>query len=135
MDVIDRQTRKLTILLGVAMLTALAGIFYCVTSVPGSGPDDAFRAHLAALDEGRIDDANELVDITCGKVTVEDVDAAKSGLGSAGYTFQTAFQVGEVWLNERGTEAILELQTPANLPLPGVQGMMKVDGEWLLSCG
>lgn len=124
---------------GGALMVLALGIVALAIYHDGSDPHAAaahsFAAHLRALDEGRVDDANALVDITCGKVDPVDVDAARAGLESAGYTFQTAFRVGEVWLNEGGTEAILELETPPNLPLPGVQGMMRVDGEWLLSCG
>ena len=120
--------------IGVVILMLAVTVLVCSGASNAPGPAAAFEAHLLALDEGRIDDANALVDITCGKVTETDVNGARAGLEDVGYTFPTAFRVGEVWTNARGTEAILELETPPQLPLPGVQGMMKVDGEWLLSC-
>lgn len=126
----------LPILLGV-IVAALVAIILAVTFMGGqeAGPREVFQAHLLALDDGRLDDANTLVDITCGRVTEADLRAVKADLDDAGLTFQTAFRVSDVWLNERKTEAIVELDTPPNLPLPGAQGMMKVDGAWRLSCG
>lgn len=125
---------------GVLFLVVTFGVAVCMVTTLGGGtasdPRAAFEAHLLALDEGRLVGANALVDIACGRVTKADAEAAKAGLESAGLTFQTAFPVEEVWLNESGTEAILELAPPpGGLPLPGVQGMMLVEGEWLLSCG
>lgn len=119
------------------MIVALFALVIGVCSIPDHkpGPAEAFEAHLAALDEGRLDDARALVDITCGKLEAGDVNAAKAALKQAGFTFQTAFRVSEVWLNSQKTEAILELDTPKRLPLPGIQGMMKVEGDWRLSCG
>lgn len=128
---------KLLAIIGSLMVFAFVMVAVAVCSIDseGPGPVDAFTAHLQALDESRLDDANALVDITCGQIRRTDLEAAQNDLESAGLTFQTAFRISEVWTNERGTRAIIELDTPPQLPLPGVQGMALVEGQWMLYCG
>lgn len=126
---------KWFVILGVGLLLIiLSSLIFGSSSAP-TGPAEVFEAHLLALDEGRLEDANALLDITCDKVDRSALNAVKADFRDTGLTFQTAFRVSEVWLNERKTEAILDLNTSPRLPLPSVQGMIKVDGKWRLSCG
>lgn len=132
------ETRPILFVVIVAVLLSVitATLFTFLTrSEHQPGPRQVFEAHLLALDEGRIDDANAFVDVSCNKITPATRSAVLVNLEAQGLTFQTAFQVSNVWMNERKTEAVVELDMPLQLSLQGVQGMTKVDGEWRLSCG
>lgn len=132
----DKQTKLMSIFGGLlVVIFALTAFAVCSTNREGPGPADAFVAHLRALDEGRIADANALVDITCGQVRESDVAVAQADLASAGLTFESAFRVREVWTNQDGTRALLSLDVPQQLALPTGQGMALIDGDWLLYCG
>lgn len=128
------EWKWIPILISVCMagLSALFITTYFAVGRKDDGPRQAFEAHLLALDEGRVDDANALVDSSCEHVAEEDVQEAGARLESAGLTFGEAFRVAEVWVNESGTEAIIELTSPEGLPK--VARLVKVDGEWLVSC-
>ena len=49
-----------------------------------------------------------------------------------GFSYRRTFQIEDVWINEDGTEAILELEAPPELP--HVTVLDRVDGEWLIAC-
>ena len=121
-------------------LVALAVISFVLAAITiardDTGPREAFEAHLRALDEERWDDANALVDITCEDYDATDAAAAGASLEELGLEFQTAFPIEQVWTNEQNTEAILELApTAPDLSLPTTALMVKVDGDWKVSCG
>ena len=121
-----------------ALVIALAGLGLIVGIISirnDTGPRNAFQAHIRALDEGRVDDANALVDISCAPVTEGGVQAAREGLESKGLTFKTAFHVSQVWVDEQDTKAFLKLDPPPGLSLPTHAEMVKVDGDWKVSCG
>ena len=100
-----------------------------------AGAREAFEAHLLALDGGRWADARALILDHC--ITDPDSKGAKAAsedLRRSGHTFTSAFSIEEVWYREDGREALLDLRTPPNLPLPGIATMELVDGEWKVSC-
>lgn len=114
-----------------------AGFIWLVITVSSGrdSPQEVFEAHLQALDEGRLTDAQEFVDITCGQLNPSSIETAVRDLHAVGLTFQTAFPVKDVWTNQQETQAILELDVPpTRLPLPRTQLMMRVEGEWKLAC-
>ena len=98
------------------------------------GPQQAFEAHLLALDEQQWELADTFVVERCQTDSEEARETAGQDLKSMGFSFSRAFVVDEVWFNEDGRRALLGLATPANLPLPGVATMERVDGDWMVSC-
>lgn len=86
-----------------------------------------------ALDERDWALANTYVTERC-QVDLEDAEAAVDSVEDNGYSFSRAFRVDEVWFHESGVKALLGLDLPPGLLVPGVATMELVDGEWLLSC-
>jgi len=97
------------------------------------GPQEVFERFLALTDQERFDEARSLVDPFCSD-TDEGMRAALEDLRSVGLDFKAAFRVEEVWINGRGTRALLELTVPPQLPLPGVASLDRTDDGWVLSC-
>ncbi len=98
------------------------------------GPQQAFETHLAALDEQNWELADTFVLEHCQIDNDVSRETASQDLKRLGFSFSTAFVVDEVWLNVDGRRALLGLETPVNLALPGVASMERVDGDWLVSC-
>ncbi len=98
------------------------------------GPQQAFEAHLMALDEQDWELADTFVLERCQAGGSQAREVAGQDLKSRGFSFVHAFVVDGVWFKDDGQTALLGLSTPANLPLPGVATMVRVDGEWLVSC-
>lgn len=132
-----RKEHKILLIAAGLMAFVLLMIGLAIQQSGGSDPDpaEAFTTHLRALDEERYDDANALVDITCGRLEPDSVNVARADLEDAGFTFESAFLVREVWTNRDGSRAVITLDVPRTLPLPTSQGMALIDGEWLLYCG
>lgn len=98
-------------------------------------PAEVFNSHSLALDEGRYDDAEELLEPGCQQGAPEDIRSTirdfKSMLNLDG--FSEVYIVMGTWRHDDGEQAILELRAPAGLP--NIQPMVKIDGDWVLSCG
>ena len=102
--------------------------------VDSVGPQQAFETYLLALDEQKWELAETFVVERCQSDNTESEETAGQDLKSRGFSFSSAFVVDEVWLNTDGRTALLGLSTPANLPLPGVASMERVDGDWMIAC-
>ncbi len=98
------------------------------------GPQQAFEDHLLALDEQQWELADTFVVARCQTDNAEAREAAGQDLKRMGFSFSRAFVVDEVWFNADERTVLLGLTTPANLLLPGVASMERVDGDWLISC-
>lgn len=124
------------LILGFFALALVPVIVYVVTAPPDKpGPGEVFEQHLAALDAGDYALAEALMDEEeCPGTLAESAPRAQEMLNRFGYTFVSAFRVRDVWLHEDGEYALIELDTPKNLALPGIAFMRKIDGEWRLTC-
>ncbi len=132
----DQTVRRALSILGVGLGLFLGIMFFLIATVDGPkepGPQEVFERFLIAVDQERFDEARALVDPFCTD-TDEGMRAALDDLQSVGLDFETTFQVDEVWINERGTRALLELTTPPQLPLPGVASLDRTDDGWVLAC-
>ncbi len=90
-----------------------------------------FEAHSLALDEGRYDDAEELLDCPqTAHVRLREVSKQLERYGGFVGTYPV---VGE-WVHSAGEYIILDLAPPPGSELPTIQPMVKIDGEWLLNC-
>lgn len=134
MDIWLRRTLVAGALLFGGLLIAALLIFSRGDGSPALGPREAFEAHLAALDDRDWDEANSYVLEWC-EIDPADAEAAVEDLDASGFSFVRAFQIEEVWLNERGTVALLDLRTPPGLMLPSFAELELWEGEWQVSCG
>ncbi len=123
-------------LVGVGLLATIIAFLWLIDfgHEDSVGPQQAFEAHLMALDEQNWELADTFVVARCQAGGSEAREIAGQDLKSRGFSFVRAFVVDEVWFKDDGQTALLGLSTPANLPLPGVATMVRVDGEWLVSC-
>lgn len=133
------RTRLMTWVLKFVLLGLVATIVAFLMMVDfgignSVGPQQAFEAHLAALDEQKWELADTFVVPRCRSDSIVGQETASQDLKSLGYSFSSAFVVDEVWINVDERMAWLDLSTPENLPLPGVATMERVDGDWMLSC-
>lgn len=126
----------LFLMVGIASVTltlaVLVAAFGRESVAVDNSPRAVFEAHLAALDAGEW----ELSDIYAkDECTIN----AQGGSGEAlqkvidsGFSYRRSFQIEDVWINEDGTEAILELNVPSELPSVVVLDLV---GEgWLIAC-
>ncbi len=122
------------VLLGLVATIVTAFLLIDLGHESSVGPQQTFETHLAALDEQQWELADTFVVERCQTNGNEAREAAVQNLASQGYSFSRAFVVDEVWFNEDERTVLLGLATPANLPLPGVATMERVDGNWMVSC-
>ena len=93
-------------------------------------PIEVFEAHALALDEGRYDDAEVL--LNCRQAPHTQLRADSEQLEQYG-GFTGTYPVTGEWVHSGGDNVILDLDAPEGFPT--IQSMVKVDGEWKLQCG
>ncbi len=119
------------------LLMLFGGILFtlCTSQNFTGGPRAAFELHLAALDAGEWALSDTYVKDECTIESLSGTDDAQAALQAvldSGFSYRRTFNVDDVWLNEDGTWAILEMDTPADLP--DITTMELIDGEWLIAC-
>ncbi len=139
-EVVEDQFRQiLFVFVGLVLAALLIGILLIAFGRDGekvivipAGVREAFEAHLAALDAGDWELSDSFVKDECTISAAGDSEKALQEVIDGGFSYRRAFDIDDVWINEDGTEAILELQTPPELPDIAVLDL--VDGEWLVAC-
>ena len=119
---------------GATILVLLLSMIVIIVAVipKTSGPREAFEAHLAALDAGEWQLSDTYAKPECA-IEAEGVsEASLQEVIDSGFSYRRTFQVEDVWINEAGDEALLELQVSPDLPQVAVLDL--VDGEWLITC-
>ena len=97
---------------------------------PVSSPADDFRAHLLAVDEGRLDDAMSYVGEGCElTITAEALSTLHEQLGS----LSNAFKVATVYISEDESRALIEVHFLVT-GRKALQPAARVDGRWKLQC-
>ena len=121
---------------GLALISLTLGILMAAFGRDGevddNGPRAAFKAHLAALDGGDWALSDTYTKDECTISAAGGSEEALQEVLDSGFSYRRTFQIEDVWINEDGTEAILELQAPPGLPPVAVLDL--VDGEWLIAC-
>ena len=121
-------------MIGLALIAALL-IFILAILTPGGstpGPRKAFEAHIAALDAGEWELSDTYTKDECTIAAAGGSEEMLQEVLDGGFSYRRTFQIEDVWINEDGTEAILELEAPPKLPPVAVLDL--VDGEWLIAC-
>lgn len=118
--------------IGLVLVVALLTLILTIGDGPEFTPRTAFESHIAALDAGEWELSDTYAKPECAinanGVNEESLQEVIDG----GFSYRRTFQIEDVWINEDGNEAILELQTPSGLPQVAVLDL--VDGEWLVTC-
>lgn len=140
----DRFWRVLFGITGLVTFGLLIGILLIIFGTLRSGKEvivinagarEAFEAHLAALDDGDWELANTYFKDGCiigFAASADDPAEALQQARDSGFSFSQSFQIEEVWFSEDGTEAVLGLRTPPDLP--DITTLELVEGEWLVTC-
>ncbi len=113
-------------------LAILVAAFPSADEATDSGPRAAFEAHIAALDAGEWELSDTYARDECTIAAAGGSGEMLQEVLDDGFSYRRTFQIEDVWINEDGTEAILELGTPSELPPVAVLDL--VDGEWLIAC-
>lgn len=119
---------------GMIGLSLIAFLLTLILTLGGGSeltPRTAFEAHIAALDAGEWALSDTYTKAECTIAATGSAETLQEVI-DGGFSYRRTFQIEDVWINEAGDEAILELNTPSELPQVAVLDL--VEGEWLVTC-
>lgn len=118
--------------LGLALIAVLFTFILTLGGGPELTPRAAFESHIAALDAGEWALSDTYTKAECTIAATGGSEEMLQEVIDGGFSYRRTFQIEDIWINEDGTEAILELNTSPGLP--PIVVFDRVDGEWLIAC-